>query len=265
MPTNDISQWVKDMLAVAGFDTDNTEQKLYETLYHEYMAVKLFEMLKDEDKKTVMKTERLVRLLFDARFNLKDNKKKTKENKENTPTPLKENKENPKEKIEKTSHTHKKSVRQDLEERKKAFDLECQSFADRYDTEDIKLFFTYWSMQRRKGGKMRFEKERFWDTEGKLKMWVNSRFAVSEENAKLMLEETKKRSKKQTETIEQQQAVAAIREQADARREKAQEESKQGRMLTADYLAQNPDGLMAKWARERKRDPPPTPPCDGGE
>ena len=111
IPTNDISQWVKDMLAVAGFDTDNTEQKLYETLYHEYMAVKLFEMLKDEDKMTVKKTERLVRLLFDARFNLKDNKKKTKENKENTPTPLKENKENPKEKIEKNSRPPKKSVR----------------------------------------------------------------------------------------------------------------------------------------------------------
>ena len=110
---------------------------------------------------------------------------------------------------------------------------------------------------------MRFEKERFWDTEGKLKMWVNSRFAVSDENAKMMLEETKKRSKKQTEAIEQQQAVAAIREKADARREQEQEQSKENRMLTADYLAKNPDGLMAKWARERKRTASPDGPTPG--
>lgn len=247
-----IEQWVKDLLAIAGFDNDNTCGTLYQTLYHEYLAIKFFEKLSDEDKQTVKKTERLLKIFFSCRFGLKENKKNKTENKESTPEPPKQKKEKIKEKKEKSSRPPKKSGRQDLEDRKKAFWQECQSYADTYNLEEINKFFTHWSMQSRNGGKMRFEKERFWDTEGKLKMWVNSRFALSDENVKTMLEQTKKRCKKQAVSIEEQQTAAVIREELDARREKEHEQSKRNQMLTSEYLSKHPNGILAKIARERE-------------
>lgn len=253
IPTNDISQWVKDMLAVAGFDTDNTEQKLYETLYHEYMAVKLFEMLKDEDKMTVKKTERLVRLLFDARFNLKDNKKKTKRTKENPPTPQKENKENTKEKKDKT-HTHEeKKEKEDFEKRKEAFLQECMLYVDTYGIDCIEDFYNWFSEPNRTNQKMRFESKRFWDTKKRLARWSKNHITSDNINAKLKLQKTKKTQAKEEKTVETQQLLAQERESENALREQAQEESKKGHMLTADYLARNPNGLLAKMAREKAK------------
>ena len=57
--------------------------------------------------------------------------------------------------------------------------------------------------------------------------------------------------------------VAEIRQAADEQREREQEQSKQNQELTDDYLKRNPNGLLARWARERK--PTPDPSRGGGE
>ena len=168
------------------------------------------------------------------------------------PHPHAKEKENKKEKDEKT-HTHLTRVADlDLEERRKRFLAECQSFGNQYDHKEINKFFTYWSMKGRKGGKMRFEREAYWDTAGCMERWMNNNIAATDEKAMLQLEKTKERATKAKTAAEQQQTVAAIREQADARRELEQEHSKENQMLTDEYLAKNPDGILAKIARERQ-------------
>lgn len=250
IPTKDISQWVKDMLAVAGFDADNTCGTLYETLFHEYMAVKLFETLSDDDKLTVKNTERLLKLFFCCRFGLKETKKKIKENKESTPTPPKENKENIKEKKEKTHSHEEKKEADEIEKRKEAFREECYSYAGIYGTDCVADFYNWFSETTRKTGKMRFECQRFWDTKKRLERWSKNHISADNTNAKLRLQKTKKTQAKEAASVEKQQMVAEIRMSDNERREREQEESKQNQMLTSDYLAKNPDGILAKIARE---------------
>lgn len=253
IPTKDISQWVKDMLTVAGFDTDNTEQKLYETLYHEYMAVKLFETLKDEDKMTINKTERLVKVLFESRFFLKEKKKKTKRTKENPPTPQIENKENIKEKKDKTHTNEEKKEADEIEKRKEAFYQECFSYVGIYGTDCVSDFYNWFSEPNRTNQKMRFECKRYWDTKKRLARWSKNHITADNTNAKLRLQKVKKTQEKEAASMEKQQMVAEIRMSDNERREKQQEESKKGHELTADYLARNPNGLLAKMAREKAK------------
>ena len=52
---------------------------------------------------------------------------------------------------------------------------------------------------------------------------------------------------------EQQQQAADERRQQDREREQAMAECRQESMTTAEYLAANPDGLMARMAREREK------------
>ena len=82
--------------------------------------------------------------------------------------------------------------------------------------------------------------------------WKNKSYSVNDEVAAIRLQKAKKKQAEEMNAAEQQQTVAAIREQADARRELELEHSKENQMLTDEYLAKNPDGILAKIARERQ-------------
>jgi hypothetical protein len=262
--TDDISKYVKDLLTVAGFDSENTRGTLYEILYHEYMAVALYELMSTDDKETLKLTERKLKWFFCSRFFLKDKKKKIKENQENTPTPPKENKEKIKEKEEKT-HTHEeKNKDEGIENRMEAFREECYTFIGTFDADLVTDFYNWYSQEDKDSGKMLFECQRFWNTKKRLVRWSKNHISADNTNAKIRLQKTKKTQAKEAASMEKQQMVAEIRMSDNERREKQQEESKRNQMLTADYLAKNPDGLMAKWARERKRTASPQPPPKRG-
>ena len=81
---------------------------------------------------------------------------------------------------------------------------------------------------------------------------MQNRYSVSDTTAAIRLEKTKAKQAAATTEADKQKRVAAVRQQQDARREAEQERSKEGQMLAGEYLAKNPDSLLAKWARERE-------------
>jgi hypothetical protein len=204
-------------------------------MHHLYSAVAMYEQMSEEDKVIIADTQKKLRYFFDSKCDLKE-RKRTKTEKEGMPPhPHAKEKENKKEKDEKT-HTHLTRVADlDLEERRKRFLAECQSFGNQYDHKEINKFFTYWSMKGRKGGKMRFEREAYWDTAGCMERWMNNNIAATDEKAMLQLEKTKERATKAKNTADQQ-AIAAKREEDNARLEREIAERKQGAVSYEEYL-----------------------------
>ena len=256
MDIEKIEQYVRDLLAVCGYSEDNTESHLYDLLFHQYMAAALFETASAADRSAVDAVTKKLKVFFQCNFKLKERKRRKKEKQENTPTP-------PKEEIEKKEVPDKKNpdpikrvASLSLEERREAFRLECKTFIQQFPKEEVTKFFFYWSEEGRQDGKMRYETQRYWNTGRRLARWMKNRFTTGDENASLLLENTKKRTKKDVQATEQLQAVAAIREQDNERREREQEQSKQNQELTADYLKRNPNGLLARWAREKAHPQP---------
>ena len=263
MDIKEKEQYAKELIKICGYSSKNTESRLYALLYHQYAAIALYETASAADKAAVDAVAKRLKSLISIKFKLKERGGRKKEKQENAPTP-------PKEKIEKKEVPDKKNpdpikrvASLSLEERREAFRLECKTFIQQFPKEEVTKFFFYWSEEGRQDGKMRYETQRYWNTGRRLARWMKNRFTTGDENASLLLENTKKRTKKDVQATEQLQAVAAIREQDNERREREQEQSKQNQELTDDYLKRNPNGLLARWAREKKR-PTPSPPCEGG-
>lgn len=246
-------QYAKELIKICGYSSKNTESRLYALLYHQYAAIALYETASAADKAAVDAVAKRLKSLISIKFKLKERGGRKKEKQENAPTP-------PKEKIEKKEVPDKKNpdpikrvASLSLEERREAFRLECKTFIQQFPKEEVTKFFFYWSEEGRQDGKMRYETQRYWNTGRRLARWMKNRFTTGDENASLLLENTKKRTKKDVQDTEQLQAVAAIREQDNERREREQEQSKQNQELTDDYLKRNPNGLLARFARERKQ------------
>lgn len=252
--TNDIERYVSDLLTVSGFRSDGEEQHLWLLLHHLYCAVAMYEQMGDDDKVIIADTQKKLKYFFCTKCNLKE-RKRTKTEKESIPPyPHANEKENKKEKDEKTNERAESDFSNSLEERREAFRQECLSFVGQYDAQQVADFFHYWAEENSKKGKMLFEIEKdkkSWNTGFRLARWNNNQFTSATTAAAIRLRKTKKKEAKETAAAEQQQNIAAIREQADIQREQAQEQSKETQMLTADYISQNPNGFLAKVARER--------------
>lgn len=67
------------------------------------------------------------------------------------------------------------SLQTNIELRKKAFKEGIEPFVPKYGAEHCKTFFSYWTEHDR-NGKMRFEKEKTWETPKRLRRWQINRF-----------------------------------------------------------------------------------------
>lgn len=63
------------------------------------------------------------------------------------------------------------SKKENIEERKKNFALSLQQFKNDYPRELLLEFYRYWSEHSANGKKMRFEKEKVFDTKKRLERW----------------------------------------------------------------------------------------------
>ena len=256
-------QYVRDLLAVCGYSEDNTESHLYDLLFHQYMAAALYETASAADRTAVDAVTKKLKVFFQCNFKLKERKRRKKEKQENTPTPPKEEIDK-EEEIEQKPHTHdKENLGLDFEKRLEAFHIECMSYSNKYSSEFIEDFFNWFSEPGRHSGKMRFECERFWNTGKRLARWSKNHISSDNSAAELRLQKAKEAQGEKAASVAKQQMVAEIRQAADEQREREQEQSKQNQELTDDYLKRNPNGLLARWAREKKKTHP-SPPCEGG-
>ena len=253
MDIKEKEQYAKELIKICGYSSKNTESRLYALLYHQYAAIALYETASAADRSAVDAVAKRLKSLISIKFKLKERGGRKKEKQENTPTP-------PKEKIEKKEVPDKKKQKNeeqiyssDFKKRELAFRQECDTFIGKYPSDCVMDFFLYWSDDGRHSGKMRFECERFWNIEKRLARWSKNHVYADNCAANLRLQKAKEAQGEKAASVAKQQMVAEIRQAADEQREREQEQSKQNQELTDDYLKRNPNGLLARFARERER------------
>ena len=75
---------------------------------------------------------------------------------------------------------------------KEVFRKECLSFIGHYDEQQVTDFYHYWS-EASKRGTMRFQRQKYWDTEKRLKRWCKNRYSSENTAAALRLERLRKK------------------------------------------------------------------------
>ena len=247
-----IEKWAEGVLTVCLVSEYGEEQTVWQLLRHLFIAVKMHDECSEKDRARVASIIKLAKPMFFSKFSVKETRKNKKRREKFPPNPTSKEKEKEKERKEKT-HTYAESeISDSLEERKERFRKECLEYAKKYDCHHVADFYNYWSETTKTTGKMRFEAQRFWNLEKRLARWMQNHISSDNTAAAIRLENTKAKQAAATTEADKQKRVAAERQQQDARREAEQERSKEGQMLTGEYLAKNPDSLLAKWARERE-------------
>ena len=123
-----------------------------------------------------------------------------------------------------------------LKVRQELFWNELLTFEGEYDRQMLLAFYYYWSEQVTGRRKMRLELETAWETKKRLKGWAQRSFNKNDEAAALHLEREKKKTAKQTANTAEQQAIAAKREQENAKLEREIEERKASAVSYEEYL-----------------------------
>ena len=114
---------------------------------------------------------------------LKERKKRG-EKKKSPRTPL--IKEKLPQKIEKESLSLDTDAKED-------FRKECLGFIGQYDEQQVADFYHYWS-EASKRGTMRFQRQKYWDTEKRLKRWCKNRYSSENTAAAIRLKRLKKKA-----------------------------------------------------------------------
>ena len=130
--------------------------------------------------------------------------------------------------------------------RREKFHQECLEYVGQYDTQRLSDFFNYWSEENTKTGKMRYEDERHWSTERRLKRWVKNQYSSANTAAALRLEKVKKGNSKASTDTKKQQAIALQRERENEEREAQQQEAKANAVSLEEYAQLNPESTLAK-------------------
>ena len=194
MQIDAIERYVDQVLEVNGVvkGTEGQERLL---LSHLYTAVGMYQLLDKTQKAHIAMLQKQLRHFFYAKCDLKERKRKCdlkerkrKKDKEKTPLhPSIKEKEN-KEKEQKNPPT---AVRREM------FHQECLGYADKFNIQLLSDFYNYWSEEDTQTNKMRFEKQRFWNTERRIKRWMNISYASTDTAAALRLERTKQNLSKE--------------------------------------------------------------------
>ena len=228
-----IERYVDQVLEINGFCKGDKEL-LRQLLHRLYTAATMFHLMTEEQRALIGRIQTELSPFFVTKCNLKEGKRKGR--KRNIPPipPIKE--KAGQEKGEKTLS---------LAERRESFHQECLEYVDKFDNQQLSDFYNYWSEEDPKIGKMRFEKQRFWNTERRLKRWINKSYASENIAAALRLEKTKQNlSKKEakdkgktTDTAKQLQQTAAERDDANEQLFQQIAENKKKAVSYEEYLA----------------------------
>ncbi len=235
-----VERYVSDLMTVSGVEKEGREQNVGLALYHLLMSASLHDLMGDDEKELFKALTKKLQFFFCTRLSLKE-RKRNKEKKIIPPNPLLKEKE----KTEKAEKTLSLKVGA-----KEAFYRECQARLGQYDEQQLSDFYNWWSEEDEKG-QMRFQRERYWNIDNRLKRWVKNKFSAENTAAAIRLKRTKKQQAGDDE--QKVRALAAEREMADAQREAEMEKSREGQMTTAEYIKANPDSLMARIYREKNK------------
>ena len=219
-----IERYVDQVLEVNGFCRGDKEL-LRQLLHRLYTAASIFHLMTDEQRALIGRIQQQLAPFFVTKCNLKEGKRKGRKRNIPPTPPIKENKGQVKD--EKNIHTAA---------RREMFHQECLEYVDKFDNQRLADFFNYWSEEDTKTEKMRFEKQRFWNTERRLKRWMKNQYTSADTAAALRLEKVKNGKTKETASTKQQ-AIAAQRIDDNDRLFQAIEENKAKAVSYEEYLA----------------------------
>ena len=218
-----VERYVSDLMTVSGVEKEGREQNVGLALYHLLMSASLHDLMGDDEKELFKALTKKLQFFFCTRLSLKE-RKRNKEKKTIPPNPLLKEKE----KTEKAEKTLSLKVGA-----KEAFYRECQARLGQYDEQQLSDFYNWWSEEDEKG-QMRFQRERYWNIDNRLKRWVKNKFSAENTAAAIRLKRTKKQQAGDDE--QKVRALAAEREDANERLFRQIEENKKGAVPYEEYL-----------------------------
>ena len=218
-----IERYVSDRLEMSGINSQSVGLVVFTALRHVLTAVGIHERMSDEERMVFEHMRKETQQYFASKFNLKE-RKGSKEKKILPPNPLLKEKET-KGKEQENPPT--------VCDAREAFRRECQSYVGQYGEQCVADFYRHWSEENPRSGKMRFQGKRYWNTETRLKRWMNNQYTIADEAAALRLQKQKKLGDAQ----ERQQAAAQERTDANDRLEQEIAERKKKAITYQEWLA----------------------------
>ena len=229
MERQKIEQYAKQVLTFCGVERQDVSRQVYDCLCHLLVAMKHLDLMNEEDRAFMMDfVELRMNFYLNAKLVIKEKNKERKRKKKNNslpPHPQPVEKEN-KEKEEKPRPCVDDA---DLE----AFRKECLSYVSQYEYQLVADFYNYWT-ERDTTGRMRWQKQRFWNTEKRLARWVKNQYSSDISAAAVRLK--KAQGTAQADSA-QQRAIAAERERANAEAERQREADKVGAVSYEEWQA----------------------------
>ena len=219
MELTKIERYVSDLMTVSGIEKEGKEQTVGLALYHLLMSAALRDVMSDDDKELFSLLTKKVQYFFCTKLSLKERKRKT-EKKIIPPNPLLKEKE----KTEKEEKPLSLKVGA-----KEAFYRECQARLGQYDERQLSDFYNWWSEENEKG-QMRFQTERYWNIDNRLKRWVKNQYSAAKTAAAIRLSKLQK-------TQDRQQAIAQERNEANDRLWQQYADMKKGAVSHEEWLA----------------------------
>ena len=219
---------ISHLLEDRGVTREYKEQSVRLLLTYTYMAVKMYWAMSQEDRIFASQWHKKFRRSFSLRNFLKE--RKTNSRKSYLPPAPPMLKKEYKEKTDKNPPTESR-VKRTLKVRQHEFWNELLTFEEKYDRQTLLKFYYYWSEQVTGRRKMRLELETSWETAYRLAGWVKRSYQAIDEAAALRLERAKGKA-----TEKQAIAVAAEREDANARLEQEIEARKAGAVSYEEWL-----------------------------
>ena len=230
MNIDEIDNDIVRQLENNGLKKGDREQRIKLLLTHAYMAIRMYWAMSPEDRVLTSEWHKKFRRSFSLKKFLKERKRSTDKGKF-PPHPLYKEIAT-KDKLQKTSLSPAR-VKRTLKIRKEEFWNELLTFEEKYDRQMLLAFFYYWAEQVTGRRKMRLELEKSWDTGYRLAAWSKRSFAKNDEAAALRLEREKQ---KMTKKEPEQKAVAAKRDEDNARLEQEIEARKAGAVSYEEWL-----------------------------
>ena len=221
-----IERYVDQVLEVNGFCKGDKEL-LRQLLHRLYTAATMFHLMTEEQRLLIGRIQQQLSPFFVTKCNLKEGKRKGRKRKIPPIPPIK---------VKEGQVKDQKILF--IAARRENFRNECLKYVDKFDNQRLADFFNYWSEENKKDGKMRFEKQRFWNIERRLKRWMNISYSVDNTAAALRLEKAQKGKSKEQATAKQQQAIVAQRDESNEQLFQTIEENKKKAISHEEYLAQ---------------------------
>ena len=231
MQIDAIERYVDQVLEINGFCKGDKEL-LRQLLHRLYTAATMFHLMTDEQRALIGRIQTELSAFFVTKIVLKERKRKGRKRKIPPTPPIK---------VKEGQVKEQKTL--SLAERRESFHQECLEYVDKFDNQQLSDFYNYWSEEDPKIGKMRFEKQRFWNTERRLKRWINKSYASENTAAALRLERTKQNLSKKDAKAKSKEADCAKQQQTAIERDDANEklfrqleENKRNAVSYEEYL-----------------------------